>query len=182
MQRLKNTQTFNKPNEDYYLCDEENGIYIVVDGVSRDKINGKYPIPSESAIISKLVVKSIQSFICSNKSKYSNYCEMLYDAVMKGNEDVYSYNLTYKGDFLPGTVGIVTLIDNGKLYYAYIGDCYRIIVSNFTKKIFTECQTKKISEHKKEFSTKAIRNEICNNINHPYSYGTLNGSEGAKVL
>lgn len=176
----KNTQNFNKPNEDYYLCDKQNGIYIVVDGVSRDKINGIYPVPSESEIVSKLVVKTIQKFICLNKSKYSNYCTMLYDAVVKGNEEIYSYNLTYKGDFLPGTVGIVALIDNEKFYYAYIGDCYGIVVSNLMKKVFTECQTKKINEHKKEFTAKEIRNDICNNIHHPYSYGTLNGSKGAK--
>ena len=41
--------------------------------------------------------------------------------------------------------------------------------------IFTKCQTEKIAKHKKEFSAYEIRNEICNNKFHPYSYGVLNG-------
>lgn len=175
-----NTQGFNKPNEDYYLCDKKNNIYIVVDGVTRDKVNGIYPIPSESAIVSRIAVETIHKFISLNKKTYSNYCMMLYDAVVKGNNEIYYYNLAYKGDFLPSTVGIVVFIDNKKLYFAYIGDCYGIMISDLKRTIFTECQTEKINKHKREFTANQIRNEICNNINHPYSYGTLNGCKGAK--
>lgn len=50
-----------------------------------------------------------------------------------------------------------------------------VISNKGDKTIFTQCQTEKIANHKKEFSVYEIRNEICNNESHPYSYGVLNG-------
>ena len=38
----KNTKEFDKPNEDYFLVDRNNGIFIILDGVTRDKIDGIY--------------------------------------------------------------------------------------------------------------------------------------------
>lgn len=77
---------------------------------------------------------------------------------------------------MPGTVGIITVIRDYKLFFAYIGDCYGLVINNKgNKTIFTKCQTEEIANHKKEFSAYEIRNEICNNESHPYSYGVLNG-------
>lgn len=38
---LKNTKMYEKPNEDFVLCDNERNIFILLDGVSRDKVNGE---------------------------------------------------------------------------------------------------------------------------------------------
>lgn len=81
--------------------------------------------------------------------------------------------------FAAGTVGIVAIIQNNNLYYAYIGDCYGRLVYGDKIIIFTKCQTKLINEHKKEFTSYEIREIICNNNTHPYAYGVLNGDKRA---
>lgn len=58
----KNTKKFHKSNEDYALADDNNGIYIIVDGVSRDRLKGVYPEPSPSRHVSELFVR--QAYEC----------------------------------------------------------------------------------------------------------------------
>lgn len=171
---IKNSKDINKPNEDYYLCDDEKGIYILVDGVSRDKIKGVYPNPSPSFLVSKIFVESVYKFLLNSFS--ADIFGLLYDAIKKGNDEIKNYNdkIKWENGFLPGTVGIIVIIRDDKLFYAYIGDCYGFIV-NSDKHIFSKCQTENIAKHKKEFSAFEIRNKICNNVNHPYSYGVFNG-------
>ncbi len=176
----KNTKPFLKPNEDYYLCDTQNDIYIIVDGVSRDKKNGIYPQDSPAATVSKIFVDSAYNFIIKNRHTYEDTKQLLYDAMCAGNKQIFKYNQSIDDDFLPGTVGIISVIDKRNiLCYAYIGDCFGMLVSQKKCEIFTEKQTKKIHEHIKMYTAKEVRNEICNNINHPYSYGVLNGCNTA---
>lgn len=173
---IENKKNIDKPNEDYFLCDDERGIYILADGVSRDKVNGIYPNPSPSFDVSKIFVESMHKFLLTNIDQNVNMLHLLYSAVKKGNEEIKKYNSRREwiDNFLPGTVGIAVIIHDHKLFFAYIGDCYGLIL-NKNKKIFTKCQTEKIAEHKREFTAYEIRNKICNNISHPYSYGVLNG-------
>lgn len=177
---VKNNKDSNKPNEDFYLCDDKNGIYILVDGVSRDKINGIYPNPSPAFSVSKIFVESVYKSLILDIDK-NNTREIIAEAVKTGNAEIKKYNdkKQWDNDFLPGTVGIVAVIQNSELFYAYIGDCYGIIINMESKRIFTKCQTENIAKHKKEFSSFEIRNKICNNKSHPYSYGVLNGDAKA---
>lgn len=174
---VRNSKDKNKPNEDYFLCDDKEGIYLLVDGVSRDKINGIYPNPSPAYYVSKLFVESVYEFLVSNINKNKNIIDVINAAIRFGNDEIKEYNDKRKWDnnFLPGTVGIVAIIWNSQLFYGYIGDCYGLIVNRKSKRIFTACQTENIVKHKKEFSSVEIRNRICNNKSHPYSYGVLNG-------
>lgn len=87
-----NSKNINKPNEDYYFCDDERGIYLLVDGVSRDKINGIYPNPSPALDVSKLFVKSAYSFLLENISENANILDLLYNAIKKGNDEINEYN------------------------------------------------------------------------------------------
>ena len=177
---LKNNKPFNKPNEDYYLIDNNNLIYIVVDGVSRDKINGVYPQNSLSKTVSTLFTSFAYNYIKNNLQKCKNKEQLLFDAISYGNKEVNKFNTNnYEGDFLPGTVGVVSLIYNSIFYFAYIGDCLGIAISKDKIISFTEPQTAKIRIHIKEFTVSEVRNVICNNIQHPYSYGVINGSSGA---
>lgn len=176
-----NTKNINKPNEDYYLCDDKNGIYILVDGVSRDKINGIYPNPSPALEVSKLFVNEAYDYIVRYQNLYDRNEYLLQKAMINGNSAIKAYNECYmwENDFFPGTVGIIVFLKEGKLYYSYIGDCYGILIGK-QKRIFTKCQTKEIARHKKEYSSIEIRNDICNNVKHPCAYGVLNGDVRAK--
>lgn len=174
---LKNNKLVDKPNEDFVICDDRNGIYILLDGVSRDTIDGKYPIPSPAKEVSELFAETVYDFLKKQKKIYSK--EVVRTAFVKGNESIKQFNLDYKGDFLPGTVGIVCVICEDNMYFGYIGDCYGRLIRNDRVDIFTECQTEQIAQHKKEFTSYEIRNEICNNVAHPYAYGVLTGQEEA---
>lgn len=176
---IKNSKSKDKPNEDYCLCDDKAGIYLVVDGVSRDKINGVYPNPSPALDVSKKFVESVYKFL-TRAADNTDIINELHNAIKYGNDKIKKYNCKKQwiNNFLPGTVGIIAIIRSYKMFIAYIGDCYGLIV-NKDKCIFTKCQTENIAKHKKEFSAYEIRNEICNNKFHPYSYGVLNGDNRA---
>ena len=63
----KNTKEFDKPNEDYFLVDRNNGIFIILDGVTRDKIDGIYPDPSPACEVSKIYpVRTVEQIISIN--------------------------------------------------------------------------------------------------------------------
>lgn len=188
---IQNGKGINKPNEDYYLNDDDRGIYILVDGVSRDKIGGIYPNPSPAFHVSRLFTETVYAFLADRLTEGGlpdgslsedgqRISELLPCAVKKGNDAVRAYNsqTRWENDFLPGTVGIAAVVKHGRLYYAYIGDCIGLVV-NGGKHLFTSCQTEKIAAHKKEFTAFEIRNRICNNTQHPYSYGVWNGDPRA---
>lgn len=178
---IKNTKDISKPNEDYYLCDDRYGIYVIVDGVSRDKHQGKYPNPSPAVDVSKIFVDSVYQFYLENYSSAQNIKKLLFNMAEYGNQQIQLYNTKQKweNDFLPGTVGIIGIVSERKFCYVYIGDCSAFLVHN-SKKELTHCQTKEIAKHRGEFDSKTIRNFICNNKQHPFSYGVLNGDARAK--
>ena len=183
---IQNGKGINKPNEDYYLNDDDRGIYILVDGVSRDKIGGIYPNPSPAFHVSRLFTETVYAFLAERLTEdglqedSAGLPELLSCAVKKGNDAVRDYNsqTRWENEFLPGTVGIAAVVTHGRLYFAYIGDCIGL-VANRSKNQFTSCQTEKIAAHKKEFTAFEIRNKICNNTGHPYSYGVWNGDPRA---
>lgn len=170
----KNTKYKDKPNEDYIVISEK--LFIVLDGVSRSLENGSYPNPSPSKHVAELVGEYIKEYIQNNNSK--NKEELIYNAILNANQKVHEYNVILNHKHKAGCVGVILLFDNDNIYYAYIGDCIGLAL-NEKKYIFTEKQTKQISQHGQEFTTEEIRNNICNNINHPYSYGVLDGNQCA---
>lgn len=172
----RNTKFFDKPNEDCVLVDVDNGIFIILDGVTRDREDGHYPDPSPSFEVSKLFLKKAHESLISFPF---NENESIEKAFSEGNREIKKFNRSYSGSFLPGTVGIIAILRNNKLFYGYIGDCIGMVVNENCKKKFTTCQTKLIHQHSKEFTAYQIRHIICNNIYHPYSYGVLDGRESA---
>ena len=175
----KNTKMISKPNEDKYLIDDINNIYIIVDGVTRNTIDGIYPNPSPSEEVSDLFIENAYNYLLQNKNKYDNYLKLIQNTYIYVNNKVHEYNSAYKGDFLPGTIGIIVMIKEEKLFFGYIGDCTGILINKKEKHKFTKDQTKLIHEHIREFTALQVRNEICNNIQHPYSYGVIDGRQGA---
>lgn len=176
---IKNTKQTDKPNEDAVLCDKDKNIYILLDGVSRDNENGKYPFPSPAVIAVNILIENIYAELKNTDMNNSDILDSIKHAIQIGNDKLKIFNENNKISFPAGAVGIVAVIQREKLYYGYIGDCYgRLIYAN-TVQIFTKCQTELISKHKKQFTTYEIREIICNNIDHPYSYGVLNGDKRA---
>ena len=168
-----NNKWMDKPNEDYFICDDIGQIYILVDGVSRDRIGGVYPNPSPAREVSEIFVKVVYDYLKAHSQHF-----LIREAIEIGNNEVAKYNekMNWENDFLPGTVGIVAMIKKEKMYYCYIGDCYGLKVSKKGKKtFFTDCQTKMIAKYGKQYTAYEIRNKICNNKAHSCAYGVLNG-------
>ena len=65
-------------------------------------------------------------------------------------------------------------------HYAYIGDCIGMKISNNKDYfLFTDKQTKLVQKYRHLLNKYTVRNVICNNLNHPFAYGVLNGNENA---
>lgn len=173
----QNRLGYPKPFEDYLLIDSESKIFIILDGVSRDKVNGPYPNPSSSFEVSRIFAEEVLRILkraeLLNDVKY-----WLKQAVLEGNKRIKDYNNRTRWDFLPGTVGIISVVIDSKFYYVFVGDCSGRILHKGKTRLLTYSQTKLIKRHKSEFSADEIRNVICNNKNHPYGYGVFTGEAG----
>ena len=176
---LRNTTYADKPNEDYTLVDEPNCILIVLDGVSRDRVDGKYPDPSPAREVTRMLAHDVHSLLAGQIGCDDDVSKTILRSVDAANEKVAAYNKKLGDDFPAGTCGIFCVIRSGILYYAYLGDCFGRLVRESAVMIFTKEQTKLVRENKSGLTNHEIRNIICNNINHPYGYGVLNGDKGA---
>ena len=65
--RKNNILTYPKPNEDFLLVDQEHGIYIVADGVSRYPRNENYPNPSPARQVAQLLSKIVHQELLQNR-------------------------------------------------------------------------------------------------------------------
>lgn len=173
-----NNHDYPKPDEDHLVIDSENQIFIVLDGVSRDVINGKYPSPSPALEVTKIFAGEVRAVLAQAKNLLTPK-ESLIRAAEQGNHAVADYNRKKVWDFLPGTVGIISMIVDNKFHYAYIGDCSGHILHKDSIRHFTYPQTRLVREHVAELSADEIRNVICNNKEHPYGYGVFTGDRRA---
>lgn len=180
----KNTKITDKPNEDFVICDSKKNIFILLDGVSRDQVNGKYPNPSPAKEAAELLGDSIYEQLCSfsNSSNGELLLKDIKKAIMHSNALIAEYNNQNNLDFLSGAVGLVAVLNDNMLCCCYIGDCSGRIIRGNKITLFTEMQTERINKHKKDYSTYEIRNVICNNPDHPLSYGVLNGDSRAELF
>lgn len=168
----KNTVTEDKPNEDLVLFNKESNVGLVLDGVSRDRENGRYPNPSPAQIATKMFADCcFKSASLTSETGVGKLRAM----IEFGNSSLKDYNKALNHYFPAGVVGVVFSIENDCFHYGYIGDCYGSIIRDGMMRIFTECQTSMVAKHHKEYSADEIRNEICNHVSHPCGYGVWNG-------
>lgn len=169
----------NKPNEDYYLFDIPNGIFIVVDGVSRSYRYDNYPDPSPSAQLAKSFTERLYKKIKSVKANCDGLNkEMLSTIILELNDSIKSLNQELGSaieNFRIGLVYILAIVDNGKVHYSYIGDCALWLIRDNNLQLLTNLQTERIKKNRSRFTRIEIENNIRNNINHPCGFGVLNG-------
>lgn len=180
---IKNNKDYFKPNEDLFFVDEHNKLFMVLDGVSRDIVNGNYPKPSPAAQVTKIMADTVHEYLIDNyKQLQVNTTLVLQEAIKMGNLAVESFNKKLNHSFLAGTVAVLVYVQQKRLFYCYIGDCVAAIIRHKNFLSFTKQQTKLIRLHKSKFTKEQIRNDICNNSRHKYCYGVLNGQESALQL
>lgn len=184
----KNTMYAEKRNEDYYIADCEKGIFLVLDGVSRDASNGVYEtphlVPDVVSTLGKFIYQHISDAL--DRSDSIDIEQMLREAVSLGNAHIAGMTCQYA--FKPGAVGVVCVFRHRCFYYAFIGDCTGLVIrEDKTYTEFTENQTDKLHHYIKQnaenqgkrLSKDEIRNEICNNCDSPLGYGVLDGNPRA---
>ena len=174
---ISTLSVFNRANitEEY---DNINKIYILLDGVTVDRIDGKYPNPSPARDVAHLFGEYVYKILSTQIDLV--YPELaIKKAIYEGNLKIKEYNNTYNPPFDAGVVGIVSIIKDDIFYYSYIGDCSGRIFTEDYIDLFTIEQTRMVRENKKSLTTYEIRHIICNNINHPYGYGVWDGKSGA---
>ncbi len=173
----RNTHYADKPNEDLFWFDEARGAALVLDGVTRDRKNGRYPDPSPARMAAERFAQAASAVLTAPDGGEPQ--ARLLAAVEAGNGAVARGNEGLPSDFLPGTVGVLVLAEGDSLHYAYVGDSNGIVFSQGHALPFTEPQTRAVHDHRGEFSAHEIRAHICNNARHPCGYGVWTGQSGA---
>ena len=173
-----NRLPYPKPLEDYLYLDNANQIYLILDGVSRDRQAGVYPHPSPAAAVSRLFAEAAAQTLCAARQTHPPSVA-LRQAALAGNRRVKAYNDPQTWDFLPGTVGIVAFVMEDTFHYCYVGDCSGRLVASGQVRVFTRSQTQLVRAHHREFSADEIRHCICNHSAHPYGYGVFTGEDEA---
>lgn len=184
----------DKPNEDFIVVDNDRGIFIVLDGVSRTRRKGTpYVSPSPAAAAARLLGGSIHRALFEAAPALAPAIR-LRDAVAQANAVVADYNrqtfptVDYLENNPAGAVGVVVLVEGELLHYAYLGDCAGRIISPEGVNLFTCCQTDCLGQAIDTLGppgderTVKIRRDICNNPSHELAYGVWNGAPEALEL
>lgn len=173
----RNSHYADKPNEDYFWFDPVQGAAMVLDGVTRDRENGRYPNPSPARLACEAFADAARAALSATPGETPQ--TRLLRAVQAGNAAVAQANAGFPSAFLPGTVGVLALFCGDALHYAYVGDSNGLLLSGGAAAYFTVPQTAEVHRRRKEFTSDEIRLHICNNAEHPCGYGVWNGQAGA---
>lgn len=181
---LNNNPTL--PNEDYYICDSQNDVYIVMDGITRNKVEYKGN-GSIAYDVSKLFADTIYEYIVNHLpscSDYKNAKLMLEEGFIIANKAVDEMLVSRQKEHInferPGAVGIVSVIINRKLIYAGVGDCMAILIREGQRMILSDKQTFFPFHYlKKEQNRKELVERFVNSKTEPYGYGVVDGQESA---
>ena len=168
-----------KPNEDKLLVDKENGIFIVLDGVTR--VHAEYeatPFESAALDVSEIFLRHayeyIKAHICDPDPK-----EILESAVMCGNLEVRKYRekkSLQEWEYYPSTVGIMAILRDGTLHYLCVGDCLGVLLRGSAKILFGR-QFALEAVDLTHVSKKYRYDNLCNHPKNHLSYTVYNGDE-----
>ncbi len=183
------------PLEDAFICDDENKIYIVADGITRQEgyTDKKYSLVKEFTdafcdLLHKNLTEELRrspdfkesmfdSFITSSKLAKNNveedqkYKESLASAKIKAQK---------KGVYWEpvGCVTAFVAISNSVLYYGGVGDCAVFLVRDGQLITLTNSQTYHAFKiDKVEKNRELLYEKYVNIPENPYGYGVANGDE-----
>ena len=180
--RQKNTRNdISKPMEDYYRRDDQFGIYIVMDGVTRP--HDEYIGQGNSSLAFK-VAKGVADNACSLlKGKLRNGISLDCSQVLKVLEEVAATStksvitLCQGSQYVPCAVGIISIILNGRFYFIAMGDCVGVLLRGKSRLSFgTQSGVEALS---KMNVSKDIRYSKYLNKKIENGYAVFNGDDSA---
>lgn len=179
----RNNKRPDKPNEDFILADGQAGLFIMLDGVSRD--DQAYPNPSPSAQAAQACAQAAAEYVAQRQGQECPQ-QLVFGAMCAGNRAVARLNQGYSGDFAPGACGIIALLGEQRLDFAQIGDCAgRIIGPDGKGFVFTYDFIQPLRQYQRgrryyEYDKHRVRSQLCNNFRSLLGYGVLNGDPRAE--
>lgn len=178
-----NTREFAKPNEDYVICDEQHGIFMVLDGITR--VHAEYADGgSAAADVSRLFAHEVHKHLLEAAPREDELLDAVKAAMAAGNREIARYRRRKPLDvwqFYPGTLGIIAVQCGDKLYVVYAGDCLGAHLRGEEMHLFGEQATLKQVDRLRP--TKAQRYELyCNHPENELAYAVFNGDEEAMEL
>lgn len=170
---------FEKPNEDFIFTDKDNGIFVLLDGITRVHCEyEKNPYESAASTINKLFFDKLYSFLIENITA-SDKKKLLLDAITIANKEILPYReqkTLAEWEFYPATLGIIAVLDGNTLHYACAGDCIGVIIRNNSKIVFGR-QLSLEALSKMNISKKERYSQYCNHPENDLSYGVFNGDD-----
>lgn len=191
-------QEAKRPNEDCYKRDDNNGIYIVVDGVTRPASEygeqDEFGVYTSSAKrLSHKLCKRIHANLVENAEKLSGL-ERIKEAVAKIYDEPDIFEKRANGDkaanlpddyFDPSAVGIIATVENNKLYYLSMGDCAGEKLrrrERVVERIYFGRQNSVEANNRKKLTKREKFEQACNKRDAQYRYAIFNGDKAAMDL
>lgn len=170
-----------KPNEDQLLGNQELGLFIIADGVTRphEEYKDEYSERYAASDFAHTLCQSLDRSISSQIEKVrENPEEKLRSILVNCNNRFKSLRAKYlkMGTYPVCSTLLLAFIHNGKLYYYNCCDTVGYILRNGLKIQFTEYYNW-VSDTRKN-NKKDVYDIIQNNIEHPDGFGIFNGGKG----
>lgn len=171
----KNSKDF-KPLEDFLICDEENGVFIVTDGVSQaaedyEGLVGK----SDAGMAAEIAARAVHEALLGAE----NPRQALSDGVREAIVRVAEYNRTAKASYPPACCLVAGCIRDDRLHFAYIGDSVIFLLRGNAKIQLAEQQTAALGHYRRvsgePWSKRDCYERITNHIENPLGYGVILG-------
>lgn len=173
------TRELNKPNEDRLITDSERGIFIVLDGVTR--VHSEYksaPFKSAAGDVGDIFIGAVYRYLCEHISDPEPRA-ILEGAIREANQLILDYRRQKSKEewgFYPSTLGIISFLREGRLYYASCGDCIGVLLRGGARMIFArELALEAVDLH--SVSKKERYDIYCNHPENHLSYTVFNGDE-----
>ena len=179
-----NERGLGKPNEDLLLVDQENHIFILLDGITR--VHREYAdLPGKSAAldVGEIFLQTAYAYMLAHLEEPDTDL-MLRQAVLLGNAAILPYRQQKsleQWQFYPGALGILSILRENRLHYAYLGDCLAAHVRGSEKSIFgRQEQLQTIAQMR--VPKLEMYEKYCNHPESPLGYGIFNGDETVEAL
>lgn len=183
------------PLEDSYACYNNQNIYVVSDGITRQNAD-EYKIIENNCIAQNVSKKFCSAFYEAIVGELFGMVrgERIHDKLITAfnyaNGEVKKISDEYISNYpeiasspnfeLPGAVGITAVIYNDTLYFGSVGDCVGILVRNGRKMIFSDKQTTyAFDKAGVERNRELLKQKYVNKPDNPYGYGVINGEVDA---
>ena len=125
-----NERGLGKPNEDLLLVDQKNHIFIVLDGITRvHKEYDERPGKSAAFEVGEIFLKTVYDYLLAHFDA-PDADSLLRQAALLGNAAILPYRqqkTLEQWQFYPGVLGILAILREDKLHYAYLGDSLGMI-------------------------------------------------------